>query len=101
MATESVEGAENGSPLLRQFAEELRELKRVCGAPPLNEIKRRTTAQPSTSTISVLLAGRGARAPRWDLVSDVVTAMIAYARERGLKLDVHVHESGVWGLCDL
>jgi hypothetical protein len=87
VVTERVEGAGNGSPLLRQFAEELRELKTVCGAPSLNEIKRRTTAKPSTSTISVLLAGRGARAPRWDLVSDVVTAMIAYARERGLKLD--------------
>jgi tetratricopeptide (TPR) repeat protein len=85
MTTESdINGG--GASSMSRFAEELRELKRRAGGPALSEIRKRTKDQPAVATISVLLAGGGRRAPRWELVSDVVAAMAAFAREHRLEL---------------
>ncbi|WP_149263311.1 lipopolysaccharide assembly protein LapB [Actinomadura sp. K4S16] len=92
----TVGGTEDGSSLLRRFADELRELKRNAGSPSLKEIQGRTVAKPGIATISALLAGRGERAPRWDLVSDVVTALVAYAEPRGLELDARMADTKHW-----
>jgi lipopolysaccharide biosynthesis regulator YciM len=71
---------------LRRFAEELRELKLRAGDPTLAEIRSRTKDRPAIATISVLLAGKGRQAPSLDRVFDVVAALAACARKRGLDL---------------
>ncbi|HEX5119447.1 MAG TPA: hypothetical protein VFW65_30010 [Pseudonocardiaceae bacterium] len=87
---------ESGVWSLPRFAEELRELKRRAGAPSLSDIRKRTRDKPAIATIHVLLAGRAKRAPRWDLVSDVVAAMATYARERDLELDAREADLSEW-----
>ncbi|GAB3712528.1 hypothetical protein GCM10027598_19130 [Amycolatopsis oliviviridis] len=90
------QGGVDGPWSLRRFSESLRALKRHAGGPSFSEIKKLTDRKPSSATLSALFAGSGKNAPRWDLVSDVVTAMLAYARQNRLNLDPRVADLGEW-----
>lgn len=72
---------------IRRFGEELKELRLTAGSPPLREIGKRCPTQlPAVGTLQKLFAGDGKRPPRWDLVREVVAALVAYAGEHDRRL---------------
>lgn len=86
---------------VKRFAEDLRELKRRAGAPPLSAIRKRIERLPGKhvpgiATLSALFNGTGTRAPDWDLVDAVVTALVAHAHDRGVELDEALGRSTEW-----
>ncbi|MDT9698931.1 tetratricopeptide repeat protein [Streptomyces sp. P17] len=82
-------------PLLR-FCGSLRELKFVSGAPSLGDLKRRMPSRPAASTLSPLLAGKIRRAPRWELVRELVTACQEHATAVGIDLPEDLGSVPVW-----
>ncbi|MFD4114205.1 tetratricopeptide repeat protein [Streptomyces niveus] len=72
-------------PLLR-FCGSLRELKFVSGAPSLGDLRHRMPSRPGASTLSELFAGKIRRAPRWELVRELVGACREYALTGGIDL---------------
>lgn len=81
-----------------QFTQELLELHRHAGSPSIEKIVSLcTTRMPAQGTVHNLLTGRGTKAPDWDVVSDVVRAMIKYARQKGRDLgDYETDVDGWW-----
>ncbi|WP_328874608.1 hypothetical protein OHT76_33620 [Streptomyces sp. NBC_00287] len=82
-------------PLLR-FCGSLRELKFVSGAPSLGDLKRRMPSRPAASTLSPLLAGKIRRAPRWELVRELVAACQEHATAVGIDLPEDLGSVPVW-----
>ncbi|MEY9995248.1 tetratricopeptide (TPR) repeat protein [Streptomyces sp. V4I8] len=82
-------------PLLR-FCGTLRELKFVSGAPSLGDLKRRMPSRPAASTLSPLLAGKIRRAPRWELVRELVTACQEHAKAVGIDLPEDLGSVTAW-----
>ncbi|MET9970518.1 hypothetical protein ABZZ80_32550, partial [Streptomyces sp. NPDC006356] len=82
-------------PLLR-FCGSLRELKFVSGAPSLGDLKRRMPSRPAASTLSPLLAGKIRRAPRWELVRELVTACQEHAKAVGIDLPEDLGSVTAW-----
>ncbi|WP_406309117.1 tetratricopeptide repeat protein [Streptomyces sp. NBC_00623] len=82
-------------PLLR-FCDSLRELKLASGTPSLGDLSRRMPGRPSVSTLSQLLAGKIRRAPRWELVRDLVDACREHAQANGITLPHDLSSSETW-----
>ncbi|MFG2551411.1 tetratricopeptide repeat protein [Streptomyces sp. NPDC048581] len=82
-------------PLLR-FCGSLRELKFVSGAPSLGDLKRRMPSRPAASTLSPLLAGKIRRAPRWELVRELVTACQEHAKAVGIDIPEDLGSVTAW-----
>ncbi|MEO3748993.1 tetratricopeptide repeat protein, partial [Plantactinospora sp. B5E13] len=81
---------------VQRFAEELRELKRRAGSPALRKISDQTKGKWGTATLSGLFAGAGKRAPTWELVDDVVKALVVCARGQSLELDPSLTDRDEW-----
>ncbi|MFI0793175.1 hypothetical protein ACH4OY_10810 [Micromonospora rubida] len=89
-------GDENDVWSVPRFAEELRELKLRAGSPALRKISGKTRGRWGTATLSELFAGGGRRAPRWELVDDVVRALVVCAREQSLELEASLADRDEW-----
>ncbi|WP_431040457.1 tetratricopeptide repeat protein [Streptomyces sp. P1-3] len=82
-------------PLLR-FCGSLRELKFISGAPSLGDLKRRMPGRPAASTLSPLFAGKIRRAPRWELVRELVGACREHAQANGIALPEDLGSLEAW-----
>ncbi|WP_151769659.1 tetratricopeptide repeat protein [Streptomyces abyssomicinicus] len=82
-------------PLLH-FCAGLRELKFASGAPSLGDLRRRMPSRPGASTLSELFAGKIRRAPRWELVREVVGACLEHARAGGIDVPEELGALTAW-----
>jgi tetratricopeptide (TPR) repeat protein len=89
-------GDENEVWSVLRFAEELRELRRHAGSPALKKISDQTTGKWGTATLHGLFAGSGRGAPKWELVDDLVKALIICAHGQSLKLDAGLTDRDEW-----
>ncbi len=81
---------------LRQFCAQLRDLRRLCGAPSLATLRRSMPSTPGISTLSDLLNGNLRRPPRWELIADLVEACSAHAKRQGRQLPTRVCDISEW-----
>lgn len=82
-------------PLL-SFCRNLRELRIVSGEPSYADLARRVPGRLAGGTLSPLLAGKIRRAPRWELVSDFVTACREHAQANGITLSEDLASLDAW-----
>jgi hypothetical protein len=67
---------------LQRFCAELRALRQASGNPSLTALARAMSSRPGTSTLSDLFAGKLRRAPRWELVAELVAALAPHSGTR-------------------
>jgi TIR domain len=94
-APPSAEGSMDAGNLAA-FCEQLRDLQRRVGMPTLMQLRALMEPAPGVSTLSALLRGKLRRAPRWELVSGLVTACISHAASNGIQLDGPETELMTW-----
>jgi hypothetical protein len=81
---------------LAEFCEQLRDLRRRAGQPTVERSRTEMKSRPGVSTLSELLAAKGRRPPRWELVSELVSACIACATRNDIELDGLDTDLKVW-----
>jgi hypothetical protein len=81
---------------LDRFCEMLRDLQRASGQPSLAALRKSMSSTPGISTLSDLLTGKIKRPPRWELVSELITACKDHAARAGRDLPPSMADLARW-----
>ena len=81
---------------LEHFCERLRDLRHQAGDPTLQMLSRRMDGHPGTTTLGDLFNAKIRKAPRWELIAELVRACVACSKETGHPVHDNYRDLDSW-----